>query len=384
MNLDKKKLAFDLMDELEPDDLSKNSRDVVVSDTGDSFIGAHQVWFHGTHFVTKVEIPTELDEKQLYFVEHLRNRAKYIDNIDFWCIDPSDGKTINILDQEESWDQSFNVQEMYMTFDYDEQHCSDIDYMLNVLEESCIVLLKFMKEITNFNLRRWHFSFNPDTETYYDNNDYIEDRTIKELYYSKIVDNPRCVINSLKTLGTVFEKESESVVALRDALDVRKGNNIYGYDSLIKVGCKPSLARRIKIVYMLSGDSDAEVTIPKDESISLKTLSLNMLKQESKLQHLYLIIKGTLLVNSLEELNNLQYLLKEEKHHNIVFNTFVSQKMLQHLIDNYHFDEINLMNAKSFNDKPICLNIHNAVNKDVNIVYDKSTSGRIFEVGDVA
>jgi hypothetical protein len=68
----------------------------------------------------------------------------------------------------------FKLDDLYITFDYDERKQSDIDYMLNVLEESCLILNKFIQIITPMKLKRAHLSFNPDSENYFNNNDFVD------------------------------------------------------------------------------------------------------------------------------------------------------------------------------------------------------------------
>ena len=94
---------------------------------------------------------------------------------------------------------------------------------------------------------------------------------------------------------------------------------------MTKVGCKPSVARKLHIDYVLDDEnSPIELTIPDDVTVSLKSFSLATLIAESTYNDVDLLVKGTLLVNSMDELANLRYLDKKQHNHRIVFNTYVT------------------------------------------------------------
>ena len=46
--------------------------------------------------------------------------------------------------------------------------------------------------------------------------------------------------------------------------------------------------------------------------------------------------------------------------------------MIQHLVDHYWFDEIDLTHARTYRDQTILLDMQNAVNEDVKILCDKN------------
>ena len=220
----------DLFDELSPEDINKNNRDKVIKDgSNDTKTGSHSCWLHASHFRALKSVTTrcKLDPKDEYRLEVLQQKGKYIDNIDF-CGLCSDGKhPVNFLDPKKRTWGAFNggkgvlyfkLDDLYITFDYDERKQSDIDYMLNVLEEACMVLNKFIQIIVPIKLKIAYLSFNSDSENCFDNSDYLSQDIVKQLYLYHTFDDKYMshVVASLKTLGAKFESEKQITDVLNE------------------------------------------------------------------------------------------------------------------------------------------------------------------------
>ena len=364
----------DLFDELSPEDINKNNRDKVIKDgSNDTKTGSHSCWLHASHFRTLKSVTTrcKLDPKDEYRLEVLQQKGKYIDNIDF-CGLCSDGKhPVNFLDPDKRTWGAFNggkgvlyfkLDDLYITFDYDERKQSDIDYMLNVLEEACMILNKFIQIIEPMKLKRTYLSFNSDSENCFDNGDYVSQDIVKQLYLYRTFDDKYMshVVASLKTLGAKFESEKQ----ITDVLNERTVGSHYKH--LIKCGARPSVARLLKVDTILN-DNSLEIYIPEGVSLSLGDFSIGSLIKETDNESVSLVVLGTLKVNSLDELNNLKYISRRMKNHHIEINTIITQNMMQYLVENFWFDEIDLSHAQIYKDRTILIDMQNALNHDVKI-----------------
>ena len=363
----------DLFDELSPEDINKNNRDKVIKDgSNDTKTGSHSCWLHASYFRTQgVTTRCKLDPKDEYRLEVLQQKGKYIDNIDF-CGLCSDGKhPVNFLDPEKRTWGAFNgsngvlyfkLDDLYITFDYDERKQSDIDYMLNVLEEACMILNKFIQIIEPMNMKRAYLSFNSDSENFFDNDDYLSQDIVKQLYLYHTFDDKYMsyVAASLKTLGAKFESEKQ----ITDVLNERTVGSHYKH--LIKCGARPSVARLLKVDTILN-DNSLEIYIPEGVSLSLGDFSIGSLIKETDNESVSLVVLGTLKVNSLDELNNLKYISRRMKNHHIEINTIITQNMMQYLVENFWFDEIDLSHAQIYKDRTILIDMQNALNHDVKI-----------------
>ena len=368
----------DLFDELSPEDINKNNRDKVIKDgSNDTKTGSHSCWLHASHFRTLKSVTTrcKLDPKDEYRLEVLQQKGKYIDNIDF-CGLCSDGKhPVNFLDPDKRTWGAFNggkgvlyfkLDDLYITFDYDERKQSDIDYMLNVLEEACMILNKFIQIIEPMRMKRTYISFNSDSENFFDNDDYLSQDIVKQLYLYHTFDDKYMshVVASLKTLGAKFESEKQ----ITDVLNERTVGSHYKH--LIKCGARPSVARLLKVDTILN-DHSLEIYIPEGVSLSLGDFSIGSLIKETDNESVSLVVLGTLKVNSLDELNNLKYISRRMKNHHIEINTIITQNMMQYLVENFWFDEIDLSHAQIYKDRTILIDMQNALNYDVKIDCNK-------------
>ena len=368
----------DLFDELSPKDINKSNRDKVIKDdSNDTKTGSHSCWLHASHFRTLKSVTTrcKLDPKDEYRLEVLQQKGKYIDNIDF-CGLCSDGKhPVNFLDPDKRTWGAFNggngvlyfkLDDLYITFDYDERKQSDIDYMLNVLEEACMILNKFIQIIEPMNMKRAYLSFNSDSENCFDNDDYLSQDIVKQLYLYHTFDDKYMshVVASLKTLGAKFESEKQ----ITDVLIERTVGSHYKH--LIKCGARPSVARLLKVDTILN-DNSLEIYIPEGVSLSLGDFSIGSLIKETDNESVNLVVLGTLKVNSLDELNNLKYISRRMKNHHIEINTIITQNMMQYLVENFWFDEIDLSHAQIYKDRTILIDMQNALNHDVKIDCNK-------------
>ena len=260
----------------------------------------------------------------------------------------------------------FYLDDLYITFDYDERKQSDIDYMLNVLEESCLILNKFIQIITPMKLKTAYFSFNPDSQSYLNTADYVSQNTVRQLYLYHTFDDKYMsyVVASLKTLGAKFESKKQITYVLNE----RAAGSHYNY--LVKCGARPSVARLLKVVKVLN-DKSLEIRIPENTSLSLGDFSFGSFIRETDAESASLVVFGTLKVNSLDELNNLKYITRRVKNHRIEINTIVTQNMIQYLVENFWFDEIDLSHAQIYKNKMILIDMQNAINHDVKIDCNK-------------
>ena len=317
----------------------------------------------------------KLDPKDEYRLEVLQQKGKYIDNIDFCGLCSDDKHPVNFLDPDKRTWGAFNggkgvlyfkLDDLYITFDYDERKQSDIDYMLNVLEEACMILNKFIQIIEPTKLKRSYLSFNSDSENCFDNDDYVSQDIVKQLYLYHTFDDKYMsyVAASLKTLGAKFESEKQ----ITDVLNERTVGSHYKH--LIKCGARPSVARLLKVDTILN-DNSLEIYIPEGVSLSLGDFSIGSLIKETDNESVNLVVLGTLKVNSLDELNNLKYISRRMKNHHIEINTIITQNMVQYLVENFWFDEIDLLHAQIYKDRTILIDMQNALNHDVKIDCNK-------------
>ena len=59
------------------------------------------------------------------------------------------------------------------------------------------------------------------------------------------------------------------------------------------------------------------------------------------------------------------------KNHHIEINTIITQNMMQYLVENFWFDEIDLSHAQIYKDRTILIDMQNALNHDVKIDFNK-------------
>ena len=215
-------------------------------------------------------------------------------------------------------------------------------------------------------LKTAYFSFNPDSQSYLNTADYVSQNTVRQLYLYHTFDDKYMsyVVASLKTLGAKFESKKQITYVLNE----RAAGSHYNY--LVKCGARPSVARLLKVVKVLN-DKSLEIQIPENTSLSLGDFSFGSFIRETDGESASLVVFGTLKVNSLDELNNLKYITRRVKNHRIEINTIVTQNMIQYLVENFWFDEIDLSHAQIYKNKMILIDMQNAINHDVKIDCNK-------------
>ena len=139
-------------------------------------------------------------------------------------------------------------------------------------------------------------------------------------------------------------------------------------DALLNQNVSRNLLNKIEIdEYTMKKEKELIVKIPEGKELRLKNLSLSILKEDMKKEKLSLVVDGTLIINSFDEISNLKFLKTDYKHNKLIVQTLISPKILKYLLVSVYFNELDLSHADFTEEISVDLSYKHVMNHNIKI-----------------
>ena len=140
----------------------------------------------------------------------------------------------------------------------------------------------------------------------------------------------------------------------------------YLMKALLNQNVSRNLLNKIKIDEYTT-KKELIVNIPEGKELRLKNLSLSILKEDMKKEKLSLVVDGTLIINSFDEISNLKFLKTDYKHNKLIVQTLISPNILRYLLVSVYFNELDLSHADFTEEISIDLSYKHVMNHNIKI-----------------
>ena len=140
----------------------------------------------------------------------------------------------------------------------------------------------------------------------------------------------------------------------------------YLMKALLNQNVSRNLLNKIKIDEYTTKE-ELIVKIPEGKELRLKNLSLSILKEDMKKEKLSLVVDGTLIINSFDEISNLKFLKTDYKHNKLIVQTLISPNILKYLLVSVYFNELDLSHADFTEEISVDLSYKDVKNHNIKI-----------------
>ena len=138
--------------------------------------------------------------------------------------------------------------------------------------------------------------------------------------------------------------------------------------ALLNQNVSRNLLNKLEIdEYKMKKEKELIVKIPEGKELRLKNLSLSILKEDMKKEKLSLVVDGTLIINSFDEISNLKFLKTDYKHNKLIVQTLISPKILRYLLVSVYFNELDLSHADFTEEISVDLSYKHIMNHNIKI-----------------
>ena len=139
-------------------------------------------------------------------------------------------------------------------------------------------------------------------------------------------------------------------------------------NALLNQNVSRNLLNKLEIdEYTMKKEKGLIVKIPEGKDLRLKNLSLSILKEDINKEKLSLIVDGTLIINTFDEISNLKFLKTDYKHNKLIVQTLISPKILRYLLVSVYFNELDLSHADFTEEISVDLSYKHVMNHNIKI-----------------
>ena len=139
-------------------------------------------------------------------------------------------------------------------------------------------------------------------------------------------------------------------------------------NALLNQNVSRNLLNKLEIdEYTMEKGKELIVKIPEGKELRLKNLSLSILKEDTNKEKLSLIVDGTLIINTFDEISNLKFLKTDYKHNKLIVQTLISPKILRYLLVSVYFNELDLSHADFTEEISVDLSYKHVMNHNIKI-----------------
>lgn len=252
------------------------------------------------------------NSKREALTEVLFVRTRYIDNVCvtyFPVIGDGIVREYDYMNMDE-WAElggKTSVSKLNMYFDIDSRKTDDLEYMLNVIKESCHVFFIFVHQILAWRGGNpLHFSIPSAASA----GKQLETEAIYPIIYDSLIRKnvvKKSYFADLRNIIVMLGGKEFSDAEFSECFKSHMGRSMSQYLGMMRLGYNPKDIKNIVLTTEISENS-LTVVVPKDKTVSLRNINCAALAAEFDRDKCEIEIDGTLVINSLEELQNIRYI----------------------------------------------------------------------------
>ena len=258
-----------------------------------------------------------------------------------------------------------------LQFDYDERRSNSLFYMTSVMCDVMLFFIKFgiiLKMPIKYQERCMNITYMPEDLTNYSEKSKAEQFMLNVFRYYRALKMLNMAYPDIEKVVKLMNEIGSSVtvddfVKYQDSVNRRSS---YLMKALLNQNVSRNLLNKIKIDEYTTKE-ELIVKIPEGKELRLKNLSLSILKEDMKKEKLSLVVDGTLIINSFDEISNLKFLKTDYKHNKLIVQTLISPKILKYLLVSVYFNELDLSHADFTEEISIDLSYKHVMNHNIKI-----------------
>ena len=236
-----------------------------------------------------------------------------------------------------------------LQFDYNERRSDSPFYMTSVMCDVMMFFIKFgiiLKMPIKYQERCMNITYMPKDLTNYSEKTEAENSMINVFKYYRSLKILNMSYDDIKKVVKLMNEIGSSVTVddfVKYQLSVNPRSS-YLMKALLNQNVSRNLLNKIKIDEYTTKE-ELIIKIPEGNELRLKNLSLSILKEDMKKEKLSLIVDGTLIINSFDEISNLKFLKTDYKHNKLIVQTLITPNILRYLLVSVYFNELDLSHA---------------------------------------
>ena len=258
-----------------------------------------------------------------------------------------------------------------LQFDYDERRSNSLFYMTSVMCDVMLFFIKFgiiLKMPIKYQERCMNITYMPEDLTNYSEKSKAEQFMLNVFRYYRALKMLNMAYPDIEKVVKLMNEIGSSVtvddfVKYQDSVNRRSS---YLMKALLNQNVSRNLLNKIKIDEYTTKE-ELIVKIPEGKELRLKNLSLSILKEDMKKEKLSLVVDGTLIINSFDEISNLKFLKTDYKHNKLIVQTLISPKILKYLLVSVYFNELDLSHADFTEEISVDLSYKHVMNHNIKI-----------------
>ena len=262
---------------------------------------------------------------------------------------------------------------LQLQFDYNERRSNSPFYMTCVMCDVMMFFIKFgiiLKMPIEYQKRNMNMTYMPEDLANYSERAEAKDFMINVFGYYRALKVLNLAYSSIEKVVKLMN-EIGSSVTIEDFIKYQNSVNPRSsdlMDALINQNVSRNLLNKIEIdEYTMKKEKELIVKIPTGKEIRLKNLSLSILKEDTKKEKLSLLVDGTLIINSFDEISNLKFLKTDYKHNKLIVQTLISPNILKYLLVSVYFNELDLSHADFTEEISVDLSYKDVKNHNIKI-----------------
>lgn len=258
-----------------------------------------------------------------------------------------------------------------LQFDYNERRSDSPFYMTSVMCDVMMFFIKFgiiLKMPIKYQERCMNITYMPEDLTNYSEKTEAENSMINVFKYYRSLKILNMSYDDIKKVVKLMNEIGSSVTVddfVKYQLSVNPRSS-YLMKALLNQNVSRNLLNKIKIDEYTTKE-ELIVKIPEGKELRLKNLSLSILKEDMKKEKLSLVVDGTLIINSFDEISNLKFLKTDYKHNKLIVQTLISPNILKYLLVSVYFNELDLSHADFTEEISVDLSYKDVKNHNIKI-----------------
>lgn len=260
-----------------------------------------------------------------------------------------------------------------LKFDYDKRRSNSPFYMTCVMCDVMMFFIKFgiiLKMPIEYQRRSMNITYMPEDLTNYSEKSKAEYFMINVFRYYREFKMMNMTYTDIEKVVKLMNKIGSSVT-IEDFIKYQNSVNPLSSNlmkALLNQNISRNLLNKLEIdEYTMKKEKELIVKIPEGKEVRLKNLSLSILKEDMNKEKLSLLVDGTLIINSFDEISNLKFLKTDYKHNKLVVRTLISPKILRYLLVSVYFNELDLSHADFTEEISIDLSYKDVKNHNIKI-----------------
>ena len=260
-----------------------------------------------------------------------------------------------------------------LKFDYDERRSDSPFYMTRVMCDVMMFFIKFgiiLKMPIKYQERCMNITYMPEDSTNYLERMEAEHFMINSFKCYRALKMANMNYADIKNVVKLMN-EIGSSVTIEDFIKYQNSVNPRSstlMDALLNQNVSRNLLNKLEIdEYTMKKEKELIVKIPEGKELGLKNLSLSILKEDTKKEKLSLLVDGTLIINSFDEISNLKFLKTDYKHNKLIVQTLISPNILKYLLVSVYFNELDLSHADFTEEISVDLSYKHVMNHNIKI-----------------